>query len=62
MSYSHLSSQERQLIYQWRVLEKFPFQVIAFRLRRSQSSISREFKRNSHPHFDYFPDTAQSMA
>jgi IS30 family transposase len=62
MSYSHLTSQERQLIYQWRVLEKLPFHIIASRLGRSQSSISREVQRNSHPQLGYLPDTAHTTA
>jgi IS30 family transposase len=44
------------------ILDQLPLHVIAARLGRSQSSISREVKRNSHSQWGYLPDTAQSIA
>ncbi len=60
MSYSHFSSCERFTLYQLRTTENLSMGIIAKRMKRSKSSISRELKRNRINETLYLPDTAQT--
>jgi IS30 family transposase len=59
MSYTHLSASERFTLYQLRNIEQLSFSLIALRMNRSKSTISRELKRNRIDDTLYLPDTAQ---
>lgn len=59
MSYSHFSSCERFTLYQLRTTEQLSMSIIAKKMKRSKSSISRELKRNRINESLYLPDTAQ---
>jgi len=58
--YTHLSLEERVKINQMRASD-LSLHKIAVLLGRDKSTISREFKRNTHP-LGYFPDTANNLA
>jgi transposase, IS30 family len=60
MSYSHFSSLERFTLYQLRTTEQLSMGIIAKRMKRSKSSISRELKRNRIHETLYLPDTAHN--
>jgi transposase, IS30 family len=60
MSYSHFSSYERFTLYQLRTTENLSMGIIAQRMKRSKSSISRELRRNRINETLYLPDTAQT--
>lgn len=60
MSYSHFSSCERFTLYQLRTTEQLSMSIIAKKMKRSKSSISRELKRNRINESLYLPDTAQT--
>jgi IS30 family transposase len=60
MSYSHFSSCERFTLYQLRTTENLSMGIIAKRMKRSKSSISRELRRNRINETLYLPDTAQT--
>ena len=60
MSYSHFSSCERFTLYQLRTTEQLSMSIIAIKMKRSKSSISRELKRNRISESLYLPDTAQT--
>jgi IS30 family transposase len=47
MSYSHLSVSERFKLYHHRMTNYLTMDVIAIKLNRVKSTISRELKRNS---------------
>jgi IS30 family transposase len=47
MNYNHLSVAERNLLYTLRVIEKLSMSLIAKKMNRSKSTISRELKRNT---------------
>lgn len=61
MSYHHLTSQERYVIF---YLTRYGLSLreIGRRLNRHHSSISRELRRNSSEFFGYFNDGAQKRA
>jgi transposase, IS30 family len=59
MSYTHLSASERFTLYQLRNIDQLSLSVIALRMERSKSTISRELKRNRINETLYLPDTAQ---
>ena len=59
MSYTHLTASERIELYQFRVKDKLAISVIAIKMKRSESTISRELRRNSVDESLYLPDTAQ---
>jgi transposase, IS30 family len=61
MSYSHFSSCERFTLYQLRTTENLSMGIIAKRMKRSKSSISRELRRNRINETLYLPDTAQTQ-
>jgi transposase, IS30 family len=60
MSYSHFSSCERFTLYRLRTTENLSMGIIAKRMKRSKSSISRELRRNRINETLYLPDTAQT--
>lgn len=60
MSYSHFSSCERFTLYRLRTTENLSMGIIAQRMKRSKSSISRELRRNRINETLYLPDTAQT--
>lgn len=60
MSYSHLSASERFTLYHLRTTENLSMGIIAQRMNRSKSTISRELKRNRIDETLYLPDTAQT--
>jgi transposase, IS30 family len=61
MSYSHFSSCERFTLYRLRTRENLSMSIIAKRMKRSKSSISRELRRNRiNETLYYLPDTAQT--
>lgn len=60
MSYSHFSSCERFTLYRLRTTENLSMGIIAQRMKRSKSSISRELRRNRIHETLYLPDTAQT--
>jgi transposase, IS30 family len=60
MSYSHFSSCERFTLYRLRTTENLSMSIIAKRMKRSKSSISRELRRNRINVTLYLPDTAQT--
>jgi transposase, IS30 family len=60
MSYSHFSSCERFTLYRLRTTENLSMGIIAQRMKRSKSSISRELRRNRINETLYLPDTAQA--
>jgi IS30 family transposase len=60
MSYNHLSVAERNQLYTLRMIEKLSMSLIAKKMNRSKSTISRELKRNTDEMTkNYFPDTAK---
>jgi IS30 family transposase len=59
MSYSHLSTTERFMLYQYRTMDELTMEEIAAKMKRSKGTISRELKRNSIDGRLYLPDTAQ---
>ena len=60
MSYSHFSSCERFTLYQLRNTAQLSMSIIAEKMKRSKSSISRELRRNRINESLYLPDTAQT--
>jgi transposase, IS30 family len=60
MSYSHFSSCERFTLYRLHTTEDLSMGIIAQRMKRSKSSISRELRRNHINETLYLPDTAQT--
>jgi len=59
--YSHLSHQERTLIFYWKK-DKISLREMARRLRRSHTTVSRELRRNLWPSsYGYIPRGAQMM-
>lgn len=58
MPYTHLTSEERYCIAHMH-MHKISIRIIANRLSRSPSSISRELKRNKSPYSVYWYDTAE---
>jgi transposase, IS30 family len=61
MSYKQLSPNERHQIYVMHHEEKISFRVIAKKLGRSPSTITREYQRNQ-TEGHYLPDSAQAIA
>lgn len=61
MSYNHLTSSERDQLYVLREIDKLSISKIAEEMNRSQSTISRELRRNSFADKLYLPDKAQQM-
>jgi transposase, IS30 family len=61
MSYTHFTPSERNQLYAMRVVDELSISKIALEMNRSQSTISRELKRNSSNEGFYLPDTAQKM-
>ena len=59
--YKHFDHKERTLIYWWRK-EKLTLREMTQRLRRRQTSIRRELKRNRWCGKEYFPRGAQMLA
>jgi transposase, IS30 family len=59
MSYSHLIMSERYRLYQYRNKGNLTMTEIAAEMNRSESTISRELKRNSFDGAQYLPDSAQ---
>lgn len=58
MSYTHLSKEERKVVYFMRERKGYSFRVIAQALGRSASTISRELRRNLDGQGEYHPDMA----
>jgi IS30 family transposase len=61
MSYNHLTPSERNQLYVMRIVDKLSIRRIALEMNRSQSTISRELKRNSSDETFYLPDTAHNL-
>lgn len=61
MSYKHLSLEEREKLYAFKKLG-LSLREIGRRLKRSQSSLTREFKRNAPYGAEYIPCRAQRRA
>jgi transposase, IS30 family len=61
MSYTHITPSERNQLYKMHVIDQISIPVIAQEMNRSQSTISRELKRNSSDDNLYLPDKAQEM-
>ncbi|MEM9538888.1 MAG: IS30 family transposase [Cyanobacteria bacterium P01_E01_bin.42] len=61
MSHQHLSTEERQKIYELREKQKFSISEIAKILQRHKSTISRELKRNKDKSENYNPEKAEEM-
>jgi transposase, IS30 family len=61
MRYNHLTPLERDQLYVLRVVDKLSISKIAEEMNRSQSTISRELRRNSFDDKLYLPDKAQQM-
>lgn len=61
MRYNHLTSLERDQLYVLREIDKLSISKIAEEMNRSQSTISRELRRNSFADKLYLPDKAQQM-
>jgi len=60
MSHTHLTIAERIEIHTLRVKDKLSIPVIAAKMKRAKSTISRELKRNYDETYKaYYPDTAQ---
>jgi IS30 family transposase len=57
-NFSHLTLEERELFFMWKE-QGISFRVIATRLRRSHTTISREWKRNTKYFHSYIPCMAQ---
>jgi len=57
-TFTHLSLMERELLFAWKE-QGISFRVIAIRLRRSHTTISREWKRNTKCFHSYIPCMAQ---
>lgn len=58
MSYTHLSASERIQLHQLRTTTDLSLRAIAEEMGRSQSSLSRELRRNQMSEGYYLPDTA----
>jgi transposase, IS30 family len=56
--FTHLSLMERELLFAWKE-QRISFRVIATRLHRSHTTISREWKRNTKYFHSYIPCMAQ---
>jgi transposase, IS30 family len=61
MRYNHLTSLERDQLYVLREIDKLSISKIAEEMNRSQSTISRELRRNSFADKLYLPDKAQQI-
>lgn len=62
MSYTHFTISERVELYKLSITEQLSISVIAKKMQRSKSSVSRELKRNTNEEYKiYLPDTAQWM-
>jgi transposase, IS30 family len=59
MSYTHFNLSERFELYQYRSKENLTMEVIASKMKRSKSTISRELRRNCLDGSLYLPDSAQ---
>ena len=60
MSFKHLTTTERNELYELRVTDKLSMSEIGRRMNRSKSTISRELSRNTDQRQGvYFPDTAE---
>jgi IS30 family transposase len=62
MSYSHLTIDKRNHLYQLQQENKFSQRELALLIGCSQSAICRELQRNKTEQGDYLPDTAQILA
>jgi len=63
MSYSHLTTTERNQLYKLRITDKLSQSAIAKTMNRAKSTISRELRRNINEQNDvYLPDTADEKA
>jgi transposase, IS30 family len=62
MSYTHLTSLERNQLYKMRVIDQLSISLIAQEMNRSPATISRELKRNLSDDHLYLPDKAQQIA
>ena len=62
MSYNHLTASERLELYEFRLTTNLSLREIARKMNRSQSSLSREIKRNQVCKGMYLPDSAQNKA
>ena len=62
MSYSHLTTEQRHRLYELQLQQKLSQKKLAELIGCSQSTISRELKRNKTELGLYLPDTAQLMA
>jgi len=62
MSYSHLTISERFELYRLQTTTSLSLRGIGKRMKRSQSSLSREIERNQVKDTGYLPDTAQAKA
>ena len=60
-SYEHLNIEERERLFGWRKAD-VSLRVIAQRLKRNVSTVSRELKRNTRYGRDYLPCLAQKRA
>ena len=59
--YNHLSLEEREKIYAWK-MQGISFREIGRRLKRNHTSLSRELKRNKRPGSEYIPCRAHQKA
>ena len=60
MSFTHLTTTERNELYKLRVTDQLSMSEIGRRMNRSKSTISRELSRNTDECRNvYFPDTAE---
>jgi transposase, IS30 family len=59
--YTHLSSEERKLLFRWHHYEKRGVREIGRLLKRSHTTISREIKRHTTTHYlpTYYPNPAE---
>ncbi|WP_072016349.1 helix-turn-helix domain-containing protein [Neosynechococcus sphagnicola] len=62
MSHKHFTDSERFELYQLRTTTHLSLRAIAQRMNCSQSSLSREIKRNQFQDGSYLPNTAQAKA
>jgi IS30 family transposase len=62
MSYSHLNIDQRHLLYQLQQQQKLSQSELGKLIGCSQSTISRELRRNKNFNNLYLPDTAQQLS
>ena len=62
MSYTHLNIDQRHLLYQLQQKQKLSQSELVKLIGCSQSTISRELRRNKNLENLYLPDTAQQLS